>query len=67
MTRSEQAYVKRLQKRIDDMFSTLCVISTWLSFPDDPQVRCYHIGKLVTEKILTEKEAKRKEENNGLF
>lgn len=64
MTRSEGAYVKRLQKRIYDMFSTLCIIKTWLSFPDDPQERCYRIGKLVTEKILTEKEAKRNEENN---
>lgn len=61
MTRSEQAYVKRLQKRNEDLFAALCIINTWLSFPDDATTRCYHIGKLVEEKIQAEKAARAKE------
>lgn len=61
MTRSEQAYVKRLQKRNEDLFAALCIIKTWLSFPDDATTRCYHIGKLAEEKIQAEKAARAKE------
>ena len=64
MTRSEQAYVKRLQKRNDELFVALCTIKTWLSFPDHPTTQCYHIGRLVEEKIQAEKTARAKE-NGG--
>ena len=61
MTRQEQAYVKRLEKRNHELFAALCIIRTWLSFPEDPTTRCYHIGKLCTERIEAEREARRKE------
>ena len=61
MTRQERAYVKRLEKRNDSLLSVLCIIQTWLGFPDDPTTRCYHIGKLCTEHIEAEREARRKE------
>jgi hypothetical protein len=35
MTRQELAAFKRLEKRRDSMFSALCIIKTWLSFPDE--------------------------------
>ena len=50
MTRKELAAFKRLEKRRDGLLSSLCVIKTWLSFPDDGHT-LYHIGKLVTECI----------------
>ena len=61
MTRSEQAYVKRLEKRNEELFVALAIIKTWLSFPDDATTRCYHIGKLVEEKIQVEQAARAKE------
>lgn len=60
MTRKEQAAFKRLDKRRDSLFLALCVINTWLSFPDDGHT-LYHIGKLVTECIEKERDAKAKE------
>lgn len=60
MTRKEEAAFKRLDKRRDSLFSALCVIETWLSFPDDEQT-LYHIGKLVTERIEEERAAMAKE------
>lgn len=65
MTRKEQAYVKRLKKRIDDLLSGYQIIKTWLSYPDDATTRCYHIGKLATQKILDEKAAKEKEKGGA--
>lgn len=62
MTRSELTYVKRLEKRNDNLFSALCIIKTWLGFPDDARTRCYHIGKLAEERIIEEKNARAKEE-----
>lgn len=60
MTRKELAAFKRLNKRRDKLFSALCIIKTWLSFPDDGQT-LYQIGKLVTECIIDEKTAQAKE------
>ena len=60
MTRKELAAFKRLDKRRDRLFKSLCIIKTWLSFPDEGQT-LYHIGKLVTECILDEKVAQAKE------
>ena len=60
MTRKEQAAFKRLDKRRDNMFSALCVIKTWLSFPNDGQT-LYHIAKLVTERIEEERAAMARE------
>ena len=54
MTRKELAAFKRLNKRRDRMFAALCIIKTWLSFPDDGHT-LYHIGKLVTERIEEER------------
>lgn len=61
MTRSEQAYVKRLEKRNERLFVALCIIKTWLSFPDDATTRCYHIGKLAEETIQSEQAARARE------
>ena len=60
MTRKEQAAFKRLDKRRDRLFSALCVIKTWLSFPDEGHT-LYHIGKLATESIEKERAAMAKE------
>lgn len=60
MTRKELAAFKRLDKRRDKLFVALCIIKTWLSFPDDGQT-LYQIGKLVTECIIDEKTAQAKE------
>ena len=60
MTRKEQSAFKRLDKRRDQMFSALCVIKTWLSFPDEENT-LYHIGKLVTERIESERAAMARE------
>lgn len=54
MTRKELAAFKRLDKRRDSMFRALCIINTWLSFPDDGHT-LYHIGELVTERIEDER------------
>ena len=56
MTRREQAAFKRLDKRRNRLFSALCVIKTWLSFPDEGHT-LYHIGKYVTECIEEERSA----------
>ena len=60
MTRKEQAAFKRLEKRRDGLLSALCVIKTWLSFPDEEHT-LYHIGKLVTERIEEERAAMARE------
>ena len=60
MTRQELAAFKRLDRRRDGLFSALCVIKTWLSFPDD-RATLYHIGKLVTERIEEERAAMARE------
>lgn len=60
MTRQELAAFKRLEKRRDALLSALCVIKTWLSFPNEGQT-LYHIGKLVTERIEEERAAMAKE------
>lgn len=60
MTRKELAAFKRLDKRRDRLFSALCIIKTWLSFPNEGQT-LYHIGKLVTECIEEERSAQAKE------
>ena len=60
MTRKELAAFKRLDKRRDNMFSALCIIKTWLAFQNDGHTM-YHIGKLVTERIEEEQDAKAKE------
>lgn len=51
---------KRLDKRRDRLFRALCVIKTWLSFPNEKDT-LYHIGKLATECIMDEKAAQAKE------
>lgn len=60
MTRKELAAFKRIDKRRDKLFSALCIIKTWLSFPDEGQT-LYHIAKLVTECIEDERTAQAKE------
>ena len=60
MTRKELAAFKRLDKRRDGLLSALCIIKTWLSFPDDGQT-LYHIGKLMTERIEEERAAMARE------
>lgn len=60
MTRKELAAFKRLEKRRDELFSALCVIKTWLSFPDDGAT-IYHVAKLVTERIEEERAAMARE------
>ena len=60
MTRKELAAFKRLDKRRDRLFSALCIIHTWLAFPNDGHT-LYHIGKLVTERIEEERAAMAKE------
>lgn len=62
MTASERAKFKRMDERRSRLFSALCVIKTWLSFADDPQQMLYQIGALVTERIMDEQSAARKEE-----
>jgi len=64
MTRKEQAAFKRLDKRRDNMFTALCIIKTWLAFPDEDRT-LYHIGKLVTERIEEERAAAAKEEGDA--
>lgn len=61
MTRKEQAYVRRLEKRIDNLLTGYRIIKTWLSFPDLNDT-IYHIGGLATQKILDEKAAQKREE-----
>ena len=60
MTRKELAAFKRLEKRNDSLFTALCIIKTWLSFPDEEHT-LYHIGKLVTERIEEERAAMARE------
>lgn len=60
MTRQELAAFKRLDKRRDSMFTALCIIKTWISFPDEGHT-LYHIAKLVTERIEEERAAAAKE------
>lgn len=60
MTRKELAAFKRLDKRRDRLFSALCIIKTWLSFPNEEQT-LYQIGKLVTMHIEEERAAQAKE------
>ena len=60
MTRKELAAFKRLDKRRDSLFSALCVIKTWIAFPDDGAT-LYHIAKLATERIEEERAAMAKE------
>ena len=60
MTRQERAYVRRLEKRNDSLFSALCIIKTWLAFPDE-QALWFHVAELCEKHILSEKEARRKE------
>lgn len=60
MTRQELAAFKRLDKRRDKLFTALCIIKTWLSFPDEGHT-LYHIGKLVTECIEEERAAMARE------
>ena len=60
MTRKELAAFKRLDKRRDNLFGALCIIQTWLSFPDEGHT-LYHIGKLVTERIEEERAAMARE------
>ena len=56
MTRKEQAAFKQLEKRRDRLFTALCIINTWLSFPNEGHT-LYHIGELVTERIEEERAA----------
>lgn len=65
MTRQEQAKFKRLEKRRDNLFSALCVIKTWMSFPDDPKDLLYHIAELVTKEIEADRIAEKKEVRDG--
>jgi hypothetical protein len=60
MTRKELAAFKRLDKRRDRMFSALCIIKTWIAFPDG-DATLYHIAELVTERIEEERAAIAKE------
>lgn len=60
MTRKELTALKRLDRRRDKLFSALCIIKTWLAFPDEGQT-LYHIGKLCTEVIEEERAAMAKE------
>jgi hypothetical protein len=60
VTREEQAAFKRLNKRRDSLFSALCVIKTWIAFPDDGAT-LYHIAKLATERIEEERAAMARE------
>lgn len=60
MTRREQAFVKRLEKRNDELFSALCIIKTWLSFLDG-EALWFQIAALCERRIQAEKEARRKE------
>lgn len=60
MTRKEIAAFKRLDKRRDRLFNALCIIKTWLAFPDD-EATLYHIGKLATECIEEERVAMSRE------
>ena len=64
MTRTEQAYVKRLEKRIENLLIGYWIIKTWLSFPDINDT-VYHIGRLATQKILDEKKAQKREEKES--
>lgn len=62
MTRAEQAAVKRLDKRRNDLFVALCIIHTWIVAGfDGPTELLYKISKLVTQHIEDEKAAQRKE------
>lgn len=61
MTRQELAAFKRLEKRRDGLLSSLCVIKTWLSLPEDSEDTLYHVAKLVTECIEEERAAMARE------
>lgn len=61
MTRKELAAFKRLDKRRDSMFTALCIIRTWIAFPDDEGHTLYHIAKLCTERIEEERAAMARE------
>ena len=61
MTRKEQAYVKRLEKRRRELFTALAIIEAWLSLPEDSEDILFQIAKLCTERLEADKEAERKE------
>ena len=64
MTRSEQAYVRRLDKRRENMRVALCIISVWLESPwcaKSAEDMCARIAEFVTKEIAEEDEAYRKE------
>lgn len=60
MTRKELAAFKRLDKRRDRLFSALCIIKTWLAFPNEGRT-LYYIGELVTDRIEEERAVAAKE------
>ena len=60
MTRKELAAFKRLEKRNDSLFTALCIIKTWLAFPDE-QTLWFQVAELCEKHIQEEQAARRKD------
>ena len=60
MTAKERAYVRRLEKRKDSLFAALCIIKTWLAYPDEQNL-WFHVAQLCEKEIQDEQNARRKE------
>jgi hypothetical protein len=65
MTRTEQAAFRRLDKRRDELFKRMCIISAWIHSPwcaPTTEELVARIAKLVTESIEEERAEQRKEQ-----
>ena len=60
MTGKERSYVRRLEKRNDSLFVALCIIKTWITYPDEQEL-WFRVAELCEKHIQEERSARRKE------
>ena len=68
MTRQERAKLNRIEKRRHDLFTSLCIIVTWIGMcmgEQSSEDLLFRISKFCTEKIESEKYAQAKEEKRN--
>ena len=67
MTKKERAKLNRIEKRRHDLFTSLCIISTWIGVcrEETSEDLLFRISKFCTEKIENEKYAQAKEEKSN--
>ena len=68
MTRQERAKLNRIEKRRHDLFTSLCIIVTWIGVCREDETAddlLFRISKFCTEKIENEKYAQAKKEKSN--